>query len=184
MAGIKNVPQLQIKVTLDGIKPPIWRRIVVPGSLFLGDFHDLLQGAMGWKNSHMHHFIVRGEFYGTPDPEFGEKINSEAKMHLDLALMKEKDSIIYEYDFGDGWVHKITLEKILAPKTYPAIPICIAGARACPPEDCGGPWGYQNLLKAIKDPSHPEHEDMLEWIGGDFDPEYFDAVEINKWLTE
>ena len=95
MAGTKNVPQLQIKVTLDGIKPPIWRRIVVPGSLFLGDFHDLLQGVMGWTNSHMHHFIVRGEFYGTPDPEFGEKINSEAKMHLDLALMKEKDSIIY-----------------------------------------------------------------------------------------
>jgi len=99
-----------------------------------------------------------------------------------VLLKKEKDSLIYEYDFGDSWEHKIILEKILPYDASLKVPSCIKGKRACPPEDCGGIWGYQNLVEIIKDPSHPEHEEMLEWLGGEFDPEYFDMNETNRML--
>ena len=99
-------------------------------------------------------------------------------------LRKEKDSLIYEYDFGDGWEHKIILEKVLPHDTSLDVPRCIKGKRACPPEDCGGIWGYQDLIEMINDTSHPEHEEMLEWLGGDLDPEYFDVNETNEILSE
>ena len=174
----------QIKVTLNGIRPSVWRRLLVPSSVSLKDLHGILQVALGWTNSHLHQFIARGTFYGQLDPEFGTRTLNERRVLLSDVLGKEKDTIVYEYDFGDGWAHKIVLEKILENAEDRDTASCIAGARSCPPEDCGGVPGYAQLLQIISDASHPEHEEMLEWLGEGFDPERFDAVEINALLAK
>jgi hypothetical protein len=174
----------QVKITLIGSKPPIWRTVLVPSDLKLGAFHAVIQVAMGWTESHLHQFIANKVFYGVPDDDFGMEIEDESKYELSQFLKKEKDSLIYEYDFGDSWEHKILLEKILPFDTKMALPVCIKGKRACPPEDCGGIWGYEELLETISDPKHPEYEDMLEWLGGEFDPEEFVLEEINDDLAE
>ncbi len=174
----------QIKISLIGAKPPIWRTILVPDNLKLTAFHDVIQAAIGWTDSHLHQFIANNVFYGIPDDEFGMEIEDESKYKLSQLLKKEKDSIKYEYDFGDSWEHKILLEKILPFDAKTALPVCLKGKRACPPEDCGGIWGYEELLQTISDPNHPEHEEMLEWLGGEFDPEEFDLEEINEDLAE
>ena len=172
----------QIKVSLNGVRPPIWRRLLVPGSVSLKDLHDVLQAAIGWTDSHLHQFVARGTLYGRPDPEFGRGCVNEKGVRLDGVLRAEKDAMTYEYDFGDGWQHKVVLEKILGSAEDDVAPSCTAGARACPPEDCGGVWGYANLLKIISDSSHPEHDEMLEWLGDQFEPERFDVSEINSML--
>ena len=174
----------QIKISLIGVKPPIWRTVLVPGDLGLGAFHEVIQVAMGWTDSHLHQFIANKKFYGVPDDDFELEMEDETKYKLAQLLKKEKDSIIYEYDFGDSWEHKILLEKILPDDGKTVLPVCIKGKRACPPEDCGGIWGYEELLETISDPKHPDHEDMLEWVGGGFDPEEFDLEEINEDLAE
>ena len=180
-------PIYQLKITLNGIKPPIWRRILVPANIDLVSLHDLLQIVIGWTNSHLHQFISGKKLYGIQDDEFGDfdmDIENEDKYELSQLLRRENDSLKYEYDFGDGWEHKIVLEKILPYETTERIPRCIKGKRACPPEDCGGIWGFENLIEAIKDSSHPEHEEMVEWLGRDFDSENFNLDEINKLLQE
>lgn len=172
----------QIKVSLNGVRPPIWRRLLVPGSLSLKDLHDVLQVAVGWTDSHLHQFVARGTRYGQADPGFGRGCVNENGIRLDEVLRAEKDAMTYEYDFGDGWGHKVVLEKILGSAEDAVAPSCTAGARACPPEDCGGVWGYANLLNIISDSSHSEHEEMLEWLGDQFEPERFDIAEINSLL--
>lgn len=174
----------QIKVTLDGIRPPVWRRLLVPSSVSLKDLHDILQVAVGWTDSHLHQFAARGTVYGQPDPGFGMQPVSERSVLLSDVLGKEKDAMVYEYDFGDGWKHKIVLEKTLENAGDRDTAVCVAGARSCPPEDCGGVGGYAQLLQIISDASHPEHGEMLEWLGEGFDPERFDAVEINTVLAK
>ncbi|MDD5320841.1 MAG: plasmid pRiA4b ORF-3 family protein [Methylococcales bacterium] len=174
----------QIKISLIGAKPPIWRTVMVPSNLGLDSFHNVIQVAMGWTDSHLHQFIANNVFYGIPDDEFGMEIEDESKYKLSQLLSKEKDTLIYEYDFGDSWEHKILLEKILPFDSKVALPVCIKGKRACPPEDCGGIWGYEELLETISDPKQPDHEDMLQWLGGEFDPEEFDLEEINEELAE
>ncbi len=174
----------QIKISLIGVKPPIWRTVLVPGDLGLGAFHEVIQVAMGWTDSHLHQFIANKKFYGVPDDDFELEMEDETKYKLAQLLKKEKDSIIYEYDFGDSWEHKILLEKILPDDGKTVLPVCIKGKRACPPEDCGGIWGFEELLETIADTNHPDHEDMLEWVGGEFDPEEFDLEEINEDLAE
>ncbi|MGR8999574.1 MAG: plasmid pRiA4b ORF-3 family protein [Gammaproteobacteria bacterium] len=174
----------QIKISLMGAKPPIWRTVLVPGNIGLDAFHDVIQLAMGWTDSHLHQFIANNVFYGIPDDDFDMEIEDESKYKLSQLLKKEKDSIKYEYDFGDSWEHKILLEKILPFDSKTPLPVCIKGKRACPPEDCGGIWGYEELLQTISDPNHPEHADMLEWLGGEFDPEEFDLEDINEDLAE
>jgi hypothetical protein len=173
----------QIKISLIGAKPPIWRTVLVSGDIGLDSFHDVIQVAMGWTDSHLHQFITKQVFYGIPDDDFELEMEDETKYKLSQLLSKEKDTIIYEYDFGDSWEHKILLEKILPFDTKTVLPVCIKGKRACPPEDCGGIWGYEELLETISDPKHPEHEDMLEWLGGEFDPEEIDLEEINEDLA-
>ena len=181
----KSLQQIyQIKVTLNGSKPPIWRRLLVPSSITLSKLHDVLQIAMGWTDSHLHQFVAGGRFYGQPDPDFDFDVINEKSVRLDRLLKKEKDSITYEYDFGDGWEHKIQLEKALPFDPNLTLPTCIKGKRACPPEDVGGIWGYQEFLQAIHDPSHPEHEEYLEWLGEKFDPEYFKVDEVNELLAK
>lgn len=172
----------QLKITLKGSKPPIWRRVLVKNSINLTELHKTIQRSMGWYNSHLHQFIVGHEYYGEPMPDFDFDVEDESKVLLKHVLNQPKKKIIYEYDFGDSWEHEVLLEKIIAEVADTQYPQCIKGKGACPPEDVGGVWGYAEFLETIKDKNHPEHEEMLEWVGGDFDPIEFDLDEVNKAL--
>lgn len=179
----------QLKIALCNVSPPVWRRLLVPGVINLGLLHAVIQVAMGWTNSHLHQFIIDGKFYSDPTFGLGKEdgdleVLNEAKTVLSEVMPRAKGKFFYEYDFGDDWVHQITVEKILPPGSLPMTGVadCIAGKRACPPDDCGGPWGYAEMLKTIKDPEHEEHDDMLEWLGGEFDPKAFDPEETNSYL--
>ncbi len=174
----------QLKVTLKYSSPPIWRRLQIASTDSLEDVHIALQIVMGWTNNHLHQFVKDRVCYGIPDEDFPSDMLDETDYRLDQLLKKEKDTLMYEYDFGDGWMHDVVLEKILPFKTDIKLPVCLKGSRACPPEDVGGVPGYEMFLEAIADPSHPEHEDMLEWIGGDFDPGQFNLAEVNDLLRE
>ncbi len=174
----------QIKVTLKYIRPPIWRRIQVPANITLAKLHDILQIAMGWEGYHLHLFSIGEADYGDPqDDETGfHSILSEKRYRLNQVIPGEGTRFTYEYDFGDSWDHELLVEKILPPEPGAAYPRCLKGKRACPPEDVGGVWGYAGFLEAIQDPDHPEHEEMLDWIGGEFDPEEFDLDLVNRAL--
>lgn len=177
-----KAPVYQIRVDLDDSKPPIWRRILVLGDATLQQMHYILQVTMGWTNSHPHQFIVGQTYYGEPHPEYGFDMLDERRVRLSKVASGEGDKFRYEYDFGDGWMHTLLVEKILESKPGQQYSVCVKGRRACPPEDVGGVWGYENFLQAIQDPEHPEHDEYLEWIGGAFDPEAFDLEEINEIL--
>lgn len=184
MAGTpKDRPSIyQIKVTLKDIRPPIWRRLQVAGDLTLASLHDVIQIALGWTNSHLHQFIIGKSRYGVPHPDdmpWEPRLADESKVTLREALGPGGKRFVYEYDFGDGWQHDIVVEKTLPPAAGVVYPRCIAGRRACPPEDCGGPWGYGDFLEAIGDPEHPEHAERRDWVGGEFDPEEFDLEAVN-----
>ena len=172
----------QLKVTLKDSKPPIWRRIQVTGDTSLFKLHRILQVVMGWTDSHLHQFIVRDSYYGTPHPDFGFEVRNEKRVALAEIASSPKTKFMYEYDFGDSWEHEVLIEKILSPEAGVRYPNCLTGKRACPPEDCGGVWGYASLLEAIQDSHHPDHEEMLEWVGGSFDPEAFDLDTVNREL--
>jgi hypothetical protein len=173
----------QIRVTLQGFRPPIWRRIQVRSSTRLDRLHEVIQVAMGWTNAHLHQFIVGDTYYGMraffpDDPE----VNDETAFSLGRITRTEGAGFLYEYDFGDSWQHELLVEGITEPEQGVRYPVCIAGERACPPEDVGGIWGYETFLEAMADPGHPEHEDYVEWIGGVFDPDAFDLAEVNAML--
>jgi hypothetical protein len=176
----------QLKVTLKYIRPPIWRRIEVPGDVTLDELHLILQATMGWTNSHLHQFKVGKIYYGEPSiDEFSDlNLQDESKARLRKVLSKAKQKMLYEYDFGDGWEHEILLEKILPRDPGVRYPRCIGGARACPPEDCGGVHGYANFLAAISNSKHEEHDEYLDWIGGEFDPEKFDVAKFENALKD
>jgi hypothetical protein len=175
---------LQMKVTLEDSKPPIWRRILVTDDLTFYKFHIILQAVMGWTNSHLHMFQLGGLLIGDPEvDETGELgFKNERKYKLSQFNFEAGDKFVYEYDFGDSWRHKILVEKILPISSDVQVPACVKGKGACPPEDVGGVWGYADFLEAIANPDHPEHADMLEWIGDDFDPTYFNLDEVNAVL--
>ncbi len=174
----------QMKVTLIGSKPPIWRRLLVEDTVTLGKLHDILQIVMGWTNSHLHHFIINDEFYGMPlEDDFGDmRTKDETRFKLNQLVSGKGFKFGYEYDFGDSWEHDLVIEKILPAEKGARYPICVAGKRAGPPEDVGGIWGYEDFLIAVSDPKHPEHAEMREWIGGDFDPERFNLNVVNAGL--
>lgn len=187
MAKIKQPTDIyiyQMKVTLEDIKPPIWRRIQVTSATSLYKFHKILQTVMGWSDYHLHEFIIDETHYGKPDPDYPFEVKNEKNMKLGQAVSEEGAKFTYIYDFGDYWRHKILVEKILLLEPDKHYPICIKGKRACPPEDCGGIYGYYEFLEAIQNPDHPEHDEMLEWVGGSFDPEAFDLDEINQKLRK
>ncbi|MEB3309548.1 MAG: plasmid pRiA4b ORF-3 family protein [Snowella sp.] len=179
----KDTTVYQIKISLKSIRPPIWRRVQVLSSTTLAELHRIIQYSMGWFNCHLHQFDIDRHEYGQPAPEYDFYVEDETKFKLSQVIKGEKFKFFYTYDFGDDWRHEILIEKILARDPDVNYPICIKGKRACPPEDCGGPFGYPDFLEAIQDSSHPEHENMLEWIGDDFDPEAFDLAEANELLA-
>jgi len=175
----------QIKVTLKGSKPPIWRRLEVSGQVTLAKLHKILQVTMGWTDSHLHQFIIGKTYYGEPENESGSnRTFSEKRVKLHQLPLKEKSKFLYEYDFGDSWEHEILIEKIQPVTEGSKPPVCLKGKRACPLEDIGGIWGYEEFLEAIGDPEHQEHEDMLEWAGEDFDSEAFNLEEVNHFLKK
>jgi len=176
----------QIMIELKNSKPKIWRRVLVPSNLLLSDLHKIIQTSMGWQNSHMHQFIKDGEYYAANsdyvdmgDDDFSVDYK---KIKISDLLTKVKEKMIYEYDFGDGWEHDVLLEKILPVDKKINYPICTDGKMNCPPEDCGGVWGYADMLKILKQPKHKEYEEFVEWLGDEFDPEYFDKDEVNEFL--
>jgi hypothetical protein len=172
----------QLKVTLAGSRPTIWRRLQVPGNLTLGRLHEILQIAMGWQDMHLHLFASGRTVYSPPETDLGFASRNERQVRLREVLTREKERIRYEYDFGDGWEHTIVAEKILLPGTGSERPLCLAGKRRCPPEDSGGILGYERLLAVLRDPADPEHRELTEWVGEDFDPEEFDLEAVNREL--
>jgi len=175
----------QLRIELQYLKPAIWRRVLVPGSIKLSKFHVVILWSMGWQGGHMHEFVIGQTNYGEPDPEFPQvpPVVREDRVTLQQALGGLK-TIRYIYDFGDDWEHKIKLEKTLPFDPEMKHPQCIAGQYACPPEDVGGVDGYIDFLDAIRNPAHEEHASMLAWIGGGFDPLTFNLDETNERLSE
>ena len=172
----------QMKITLKNIEPMIWRRIQVRENITLFRLPEYIQGFMGWENYHMHEFKINGERYGIPDPDgeamFGTKIKKDKEFNV-CDLVSEGDVFEYVYDFGDDWRHEIIVEKVLEAEAGVGYPVCLAGERACPIEDCGGPWGYEEMLEILKDPGNEEYEEYAEWLGEEFDSEEFDLEKVN-----
>jgi len=164
----------QLQVTLEGVSPPVWRRLLVPGGYTLDRLHRVIQCGMGWRDCHLHSFEAGGVQYGVPDPDSDLAVHDEMDFRLDQVAVKG-DRMRYTYDFGDWWEHEIEVEDVTPADPEHRYPSCPAGAGACPPEDVGGPDGYAELLDAISDPDHPEHAEMREWLGRPFDPAAFDA---------
>ena len=175
---------LQLKVTLRGVRPSIWRRLEIPTDTTLLDLHHILQGAMGWTDSHLHQFEQDGVYYGAPDREFGEPMVSERRTRVGDLLQAPKARLTYEYDFGDGWEHEVVVEARVEAQPDARYPRVTGGKRACPPEDVGGAPGYDAFLAAMTDPIHDEHASMLEWIGGPFDAERFDVISANDRIPK
>jgi hypothetical protein len=172
-----------LKVTLRYTRPPIWRRLEIRGSATLAQVHDAIQIAMGWTDGHLHQFVANGVTYGLRGFDRDWPMVDENEVRLDQILKKPKDELTYEYDLGDGWEHIVALEKVAPIEPgrgrYPRV---TGGRRACPPEDCGGVGGFYRLLEILADREHPEHQDMLEWAGDDYDPEHFDIDEVDLLL--
>jgi hypothetical protein len=177
----------QIKVTLLGTKPPIWRRLQVPADLTLAQLHNVLQIAMGWDDEHMHEFRLGQRRFGRPEPVDPcmrmPRVESERTARLSAVLERAGAKMIYSYDFGDSWEHSIVLEKQLPADPNTTYPVCTDGQLACPPEDCGGIPGFYDLLDALDDPNHERHEELRDWIGEDFDPQAFSLDSVNRKLA-
>ncbi|HZQ37751.1 MAG TPA: plasmid pRiA4b ORF-3 family protein [Dehalococcoidia bacterium] len=181
----------QMKVTLKGTRPPIWRRFQVRNEITLGELHNVLQVVMGWYDEHLHSFRIGQREFGVPDPEWGgdDETQDEERAVLGKVMTQAGTKLRYEYDFGDGWEHEVLLEKILPAEEEKQYPVCLAGRRRCPLEDCGGVWGWANLIGAVADPNHPDHEELsewtMEWTGGQpLDAEAFDLDAVNRALRQ
>jgi hypothetical protein len=175
----------ELSIELLGSEPPIWRRFAVPFDLSLSDLHDVIQIVMGWTNSHMHQFVTPDEVrYGRPDLAGVGDERDERRATLKQIASKKGGRFVYEYDFGDGWEHGLKVERIGPPTQGTRYPLLLEGERACPPDDVGGVYGYEEFLEAIKDPKHESHDDLLDWIGGSFDPEEFDVDKVNRELRK
>lgn len=173
----------QIRTELADIVPTIWRRFVVPSSLTLTELHAVIQGAMGWQDSHLHMFEIDGQSYEIPeDDELGpEPGYLDERRHRLIDLLSVGLGFSYKYDFGDGWRHTVVVEDALTLQPWEAHPTMIAGERACPPEDCGGPYRYADFLEALTDPKHPEHESTAKWAGP-FQPDVFSVSQAESLM--
>ena len=178
----------QFKITLDYSEPPIWRRILVPSNYSFWDLHVAIQDSMGWLDYHLHSFLIKDPLtnskveIGIPDEEFDSfdrKVLADHKVKISKYFNENNRNATYEYDFGDSWIHTIKFEKIIQATVGEKYPKCIDGQMACPPEDCGGIDGYYDLLSVLSDPKNEEYNEMIEWLGGEFDPEKFDPKDIS-----
>lgn len=173
---------MQLKISLRGVKPPVWRRVVVNFNITLAQLHEVIQTAMGWTDSHLHLFAIDDRLYGNPEyiDDWPEPVHDEANHRLGK-FATVGATFRYEYDFGDGWERDILVEKIEPGRLEH--PVVLTGRRACPPEDCGGPWGYADLIAAVSDPNHDEPAELTEWAGPYFDPALFDRDATNLLLA-
>lgn len=173
----------QLLITLSEVTPPVWRRVLLTSDMSLHRLHWIIQAAMGWTNSHLHQFRIGEDVYTQPDFGLDEdedyKIKNERTAKLGKLGLAPHSRFIYEYDFGDGWHHEIEVEAVMKIDDRFSHPICTAGERACPPEDCGGVQGYAEFKQAIRDLEHEDHDGLIEWIGGIFDPDGFDMNAAN-----
>ena len=197
MGHYQSKSRYSLHVQLNGIEPPIWRTIVVPGAISLHTLHKMLQVVMGWENVHLYMFRLtineKTTVYGLPDPDWESediRIRDSRRTKLDAAVWADWLKLTYEYDLGDSWMHHITIEQIehlaendISEDTLWVSPRCLAGARACPPEDAGGIGGYMLLLEALQNPKHPDHERLREWVGTYYDPELFSVQQVNSALA-
>jgi hypothetical protein len=176
----------QLKVTLLDTSPPVWRRLLVPAEMTLEQLHDVLQVAMGWQDGHLHEFSAHGRRFGPPDPGdqfMADGVEDERRVRVFGVFGRIRAKAVYTYDFGDTWEHSIVLENCLPAAPNMIYPICIDGQLACPPEDCGGIPGFYDLLDALRDPTHEQHQEMRDWLGADYDPEAFSIEAVNRILT-
>ncbi len=185
----QEMPEIaRLKIVLDGLEPPIVREVAAPTGVSLDDLHLVIQAAMGWENYHLYQFQVgRTVTYGIPDPDWPEHeiVSSKSTKLTDLlAQLGRKKSFTYHYDFGDDWMHTITVKGLEEPESGAAYPRLLSARGACPPEDCGGPWGYADLVEAIDDPDHEMHDDMVEWYGEEIDIEFVDEDRIRDDLAK
>ncbi|MCW0213238.1 MAG: plasmid pRiA4b ORF-3 family protein [Pseudonocardia sp.] len=170
----------EIEIVLEDVRPPVRRVVQVPGDVSLAGLHETVQAAVGWTDSHLHEFEIGGRRYGVPDPEDPDVADDGQVTLLDLVGPGSRFG--YRYDFGDDWAHRLTVEKIVAAEPGVRYPRCVSGSGACPPEDVGGPAEYDEFQVVLADPAHPNHHDLLEWLGGPFDPHRFDLAEANRAL--
>lgn len=175
---------IRLKVTLKGLRPPVWRRLVVEDTMTLGELHMAVQAAMGWDNDHLHLFLVGAEQIG--DPRQLDGVADEAGVTVGALAGRGRKAFAYVYDMGDDWEHAITIERAEPIEPGRAYPACVGGKRACPPEDSGGPWGFADMLQAVADPGDERHAEFTEWLG-EFDPEAFsvEAAEarLRAWFA-
>ena len=181
----KTAKVFQLRVDLRGTRPKIWRRIVVPATIKLPILHVVLLRAMGWQGGHLHEFLFGDVNYGRPEPELDlpDGVEDETRVSLRKAL-DGGSTFTWVYDYGDNWQHNIKVEREVDMGTPLDSPMCITGQGACPPQDVGGVPGYEHFLKAIADPSHPEHTELKDWCGGEFDPAAFDVAQVQQQLDE
>jgi hypothetical protein len=174
-----------IKVSLRYMKPPIWRRLQVPSTTSLAELHDIIQAAMGWYDCHLHQFEVNGVHYADTNHMLADTTDEARRT---LAEMRAGDRLAYWYDFGDDWWHDIIVESLDRADPALTYPRCVNGRRAAPPEDSGGPWGFVELMRALSDEKHPEHEMYLDWMEqiGEvaYDPERLDLDATNEALSQ
>ena len=180
--SVETPAGFQLRIELREVLPTVWRRFLVPGAITLPALHRVIQEVMGWENYHLHLFRFGEKEYGIPDPEYPTEMRNERGRRLREFLREEGEMFEYQYDFGDNWEHDVVVVRIVTGAEV-TVAKCLEGERACPPEDVGSPSGYMDYLEAMRDPSHPDHEQMVEWRGPSFDPERFDPAGINRRLS-
>ena len=176
---------LQLRIELRGTKPKIWRRVLVPQTITLRKLHSVIRAAFGWSGGHLHEFIAGdGERFGSPDPTYDDA-GDVSSDNVRLTTVLRFSTLSYVYDFGDYWDHRITVDKTLPGDPLLELPFCVGGAGATPPEDCGGVSGYEDFVRAMADPDHPEHAHLAQWISADtWDAAVFDSIEVNDRLAQ
>jgi len=170
-----------LRISLVSVEPIVWRRLVVPSETKLPKFNRLLQAVMGWEGYHLHIFEIEHLLVGAPDEE-DDAVIDERRLTVKQLLPRFDSRLRWAYDFGDNWKHEVVVEAIEEPSNNVRYPMCIDGERACPPEDCGGVSGYEELITVLADERHEEHENLLAWAPPGFDPEVFDLVAANRRL--
>lgn len=173
----------RVRITLDDVVPTVWRRVLVPGAVRLAKLHHIFQAAMGWTDSHLHAFTIGDQLYGMHFDDYPEEEIDENEVTV-LQAVGEHRRFSYEYDFGDSWEHTVVVEEVTRTSRGLKFAVCVDGRNACPPEDCGGAGGYAYLLEVLADPDHEDHDRLVQWVGGPFDPTWFDLVAANVALQQ